>query len=457
MPRGAALTLAVADKEGQRKISLFPGDAAVPESEWSVDATRVKNALDELRVKLQQIHDTAGDDLDLDDSRSAKTVDKLLKFSRRVGYGLFHLWPGQLYQAAERHAPGAFNAEVAARVVEVTAPAGFSYPFELIKWRDLPDDWQAPPADRMGLPHEWWDLPVDQRNDPAVRIRALLGMSAIVRRGFGIPVQAADPAASPNEPARPKSVPAYLRNDAGRIENEPVLPMTVFCDPSLTASAREIKYFDDVKPLVDVYGPWPAEVPFTEEAAARYIMNPGVGFNHDTREPVPAMLHLACHCDTTGDIANLHYLRLGGTFGDVTLGDLQDQLMSKEGAEATVQRPLVFLNACGTSVPQLADRTSFTTFLLEEGFRGVLGTFCDISDVVAAHFAVVFYAALLDGKTVGEAMYEARWHLMDVHGNPLGLFYTFYGNVDLKLAAPPVGGVKPACEVSAARRSLAGS
>jgi hypothetical protein len=450
MPKGAALTLAVADKESQRKIGLFPGDATIPDPEWSVDATRVKDALDELRPTLQQIHDCAGNELDLNDSRSAKTVDKLLKFSRSVGFGLFHLWPGQLYQAAERHAPGAFNAEVTARVVEVTAPAGFSYPFELIKWRDLPGDWQAPPTERMGLPHEWWDLPVDQRNDPAVRIRALLGMSAIVRRGFSIPAEAADPAASANEPARPESVPAYLRSDPGRIENEPPLPMTVFCDPSLTASTKEIRYLQKAEQFVKLYEPWPTEGPFAEEAAARYIMNPGVGFDHKPREPVAAMLHLACHCDTTGAAANLHYLRLGEPYGDVTLGALKGQLQSEAVAKATVQRPLVFLNACGTSVPQPADRTSFTTFLLDEGFRGVLGTFCDISDVVAGHFAVVFYEALLNGKTVGEAMYEARWHLMDVHGNPLGLFYTFYGNVDLKWATPQIGKVKPACEVSTA-------
>ena len=114
-------------------------------------------------------------------------------------------------------------------------------------------------------------------------------------------------------------------------------------------------------------------------------------------------------------------------------------------ADATGERPMVFLNACGTDVPQLADRSSFTTFLLKRGFRGVLGTVCDIYDSVAAHFAVVFFEALLNGMTVGEAMYEARWHLMDKHGNPMGLFYTFHGNVNLQLSRPIVGGVASAC------------
>jgi hypothetical protein len=451
MPTGAALRLTLADKKDQRKIGLFAGDATIPESEWAIDATEVKDALDELRDTLQEIHDTAGNQLNLDYSLSDETVDKLLEFSKSVGFGLFQRWPGQLYQAAERHAPGAFTASVATRVVEVTAPAGFSYPFELIKWRDLPDDRQVPPKERTGLPHEWWDLPENLHKDPAVRARALLGMSAIVRRGFSIS-EVADPDAPANEPAPSENDPASPGNDPARIENEPALPMTVFCDPSLTASIKEVKYLEAAKELVDLYGPWPTKGEFAQQAAARYIMNPNVGFDQNPRDPVVAVLHLACHCDTTGAAANRHYLRLGGPYGEVMLRDLKGQLMSEEGAKVTVQRPLVFLNACGTAVPQPVDRSSFTTFLLGKGFRGVLGTLCDISDVVAAHFAMVFYEALLNGKTVGEAMYEARWHLMDKHGNPLGLFYTFYGNVDLKLAAPRIGGVTSACTIRAARR-----
>jgi CHAT domain len=452
MPEGAALRLAVVEKEDQRRIGLFAGGATIPEPEWSVDPTQVKDALDELRDTLQEIHDVAGDELNLDYSLSAKTVDRLLEFSDSVGFGLFRGWPGQLYQAAERHAPGALTASVAARVVEVTAPAGFSYPFELIKWRDLPYDRHVPPKERTDLPHEWWDLPEVLRNDPAVRARALLGMSAIVRCGFSTPAEAADPAAPEKELVLPDNALAPPGNDLVRINNEPALPMTVLCDPSLTASTKEIKYLEDAKEVVTLYGPWPKRGPFAQHAAARYIMNPSVGFDQNPRDPVAAVLHLACHCDTTGAAANRHYLTLGGPYGDVKLRDLKGQLMSEEGAKVTVQRPLVFLNACGTAVPQPVDRSSFTTFLLGHGFRGVLGTLCDISDVVAAHFAMVFYEALLNGKTVGEAMYEARWHLMDKHGNPLGLFYTFYGNVDLKLAPPRIGEITPACTLRAARR-----
>ena len=96
----------------------------------------------------------------------------------------------------------------------------------------------------------------------------------------------------------------------------------------------------------------------------------------------------------------------------------------------------------------MADRSSFTKFLLRKKFLGVLGTLCDISNTVAAHFAMVFYEALLSGKTVGEAMHEARWHLIDRHRNPLGLLYTFYGNVDLKVSRSRDGEVRPGIPAS---------
>jgi hypothetical protein len=158
------------------------------------------------------------------------------------------------------------------------------------------------------------------------------------------------------------------------------------------------------------------------------------------------VIHLSCHSNTKGDIENLHYVNVGGPNGKIYLGDLKKQLRTPEGISAETPRPFVFLNACGSSVPQLAEHASFAEFMLKEQFRGVLGTMCDISDVVAAHFAAVFYEALLGGKTVGEAMHEARWHLMARHRNPLGLLYTFHGNVDLKVTCSRAGDLPPACE-----------
>jgi hypothetical protein len=443
------------------ELSLEPpaiGSHNVP-TKWQVGPNLVNDVLEDLRDTLKDIHDVAGNELNLDYSVSDRTVDKLLDLAYDVGYPLFREWPGNFYAAAEECAPGAFHASVAPRIVEVTAPPGFAYPFELLKWRDLPASWEAR-SDGPGTgPHEWWDLPEEARDDPAVRIRSLLGMSAIVRRGFTATAGAARPAMPGAAPAAlgadtapPEDDPLPPRNDPGPLDNDPVLPMTIFCNPELIASEKEIKYLKRAEKLIDLYGPWPEKGELAEMAAARYLMNPSTGFDGNPRDPVVTVLHLACHSNTTATAPNRHFLRLGGLYGDVPLRDLRRQLMTKEGAAARVRRPLVFLNACATAVPEPADRSSFTSFLLENGFRGVLGTLCDISDVVAAHFSVMFYEALLNGMTVGEAMYEARWHLMDKHRNPLGLFYTFYGNVDLRLSRSHKGEMGAACTLPPAKR-----
>ena len=270
------------------------------------------------------------------------------------------------------------------------------------------------------------------------------------------------PSSGAGSPARPTGAPGHAwsgpapagngpappGNDLATIDNDPKLAMTVFCNRQLAASQREIEYLKKAKPFIDLYGPWPEEGEFAEMGAALYIMNPSIGLKKDSRDPVATVLHLACHSSTAAG----HALRLGGPFGDVSLSHLIAAAMTQQVTKVRVRRPLVFLNACATAAPRVADRSSFTTFLLDRGFRGVLGTLCDISDVVAAHFAVVFYEALLNGRTVGEAMYDARWHLMDKHRNPLGLFYTFYGDVDLKLSRSHQSATRAACEIRAARR-----
>jgi hypothetical protein len=446
MPEGAALRLAIAGKGSKRSLELDPIGGNSPRKGWPVVAGQVKEVLQGMRGALHKIHNVAGNQLNLDGSLSGKTVDKLMEFANDVGYGLFKYWPGELYTAAADRAPGAFSANADPRIVEVMAPPGFVYPFELVKWRDMPNRWEDPPAEQVK--HEWWNMSQEARDDPAVRARALLGMSAIVRRGFSGTTNGVPPDTSESGPALAGNGPAPPGYDPATIDNDPKLPMTVFCNPQLTYSQKEIKYLKDAESLINLYGPWPEEGKLAEMAAARYIMNPSIGFDKQPRDPVVTVLHLACHSSTAAEQA----LRLGGEYGDVSLSNLRAVLMTKEGANARARRPLVFLNACATAVPRVADRSSFTSFLLDQGFRGVLGTLCDISDVVAAHFAVVFYEALLNGRTVGQAMYDARWHLMDKHRNPLGLLYTFYGNVDLKLSRSHQSGIDAACTIRAARR-----
>ena len=151
MPRAAALRLDVKDKAGTLTLDLYVGDSNTRLMGWTVATTDVNDVIDELRITLEGILSGAGDQLDLDEQRSADTVDKLLHLSDRVGQGLFQVLPGDFYQATRTMLTGPSARKVHPRVVEVTAPPRFSYPFELLKWRDVPTLWQDP-RDEPGDP-----------------------------------------------------------------------------------------------------------------------------------------------------------------------------------------------------------------------------------------------------------------------------------------------------------------
>jgi hypothetical protein len=85
-------------------------------------------------------------------------------------------------------------------------------------------------------------------------------------------------------------------------------------------------------------------------------------------------------------------------------------------------RPLVFLNACESGREMMADgEVSYTTseteglassFILG-GALGIIGTMWPIFDEGAAEFGSNFYENLLAGKTLGEAVRQARLHVKE--------------------------------------------
>jgi hypothetical protein len=371
---------------------------------WTIDLnpSAVASLIEELAEALGEIHDLAGNALNVPEGKSAQAVDRLLYFAKTVAYGLFGEHPGPLYRAAGTRAIGALNPDRPPRVIEVKSPQRFFFPFELLRWQDDPEG---------GLPGE-----------PAIRARLILGMSALIRRQVCETPEAQGP----------------LPNGSG-------LPVTVFQHPGLPAARAEVDYLKASGDLVNVYGSWPVDRALAQMAAVQHIIDSTVPMDSQPWTGPATVLHLACHCVTTGANDRHRYVNVGGDNGCVTLSELKNEVAGKASANV---RPLVFLNACRSAAPQAVDRGAFAEFMLAVRFRGVVGTLFDISDVVAAHFARVFYQALLSGRTVGEAMYDARWHLMEVHGNPLGLLYSFHGNVDLTVSDPHAGQVEPACKES---------
>lgn len=415
MPDAALLIFRLEGPAADRRLTITPV-AAVSEPEAVLGLAKpiwegpvggeqdVQDLLDGFRDSLEEIHRLAGTALNLSPANSSRTVDRLLLLANDVGYALFRGLPGGLYNEARRLFPNALDPGEPPRIVEVIGPKEFTFPFELLQWQDVTAHDSAPDG----------------------RIRALLGMSAIVAQRF----EGIDHGAG-----------------WGRLRNMEGLPISVFRHRGLEASAQEIAYLkEEIAPhLVHVYGPWPGDELLAPQAAVRHLLDTNMGIDGVERGRLAEVVHLACHCLTLG-VPSKHYINIGGgEHGRVTIQDLTRGVMQRLGLNAPTPRPLIFINACASADPKMNHRSSFARFFLEQGAYGVLGTLCDISDKVASHFARVFYQHLLEGCTIGEAMYEARSHLMQVHGNPLGLLYTFFGNPDLKLARPHPGELAVAC------------
>ncbi len=103
-------------------------------------------------------------------------------------------------------------------------------------------------------------------------------------------------------------------------------------------------------------------------------------------------------------------------------------------------RPLVFLNACSSGVSKRSDGSDAEEFGLDSvglasafvvgGALGTLSTLWPVHDAVALAFSVVFYESVLSGRTVGEAVLDAKratkgadpskvnWAAFAYYGNP---------------------------------------
>lgn len=244
----------------------------------------------------------------------------------------------------------------------------------------------------------------------------------------------------------------------GLINASPRLCVSLLCNETLRTAAEEVDYLERNKSIVDTYGPWPQNKDLAQYAAIDHLLDSKNGLFGVSRDAWVDLLHLACHTNTTG-LVNDHYLNVGGgEYGRIRLGDLK-QRRAQNLSTPRIPRPLVFLNACASAEVQADDRATFTKFFLDNEYLGVLGTLCDISGPVAAHFANVFYEHLLrrvpaDKVTsVGQAMYKARRHLLEVHRNPMGLLYSYYGNPDLRVEPGHDGDLAPACECRSADES----
>jgi len=230
--------------------------------------------------------------------------------------------------------------------------------------------------------------------------------------------------------------------------NRPKLPIKFFYDANLPGAVTEREFFASMADFIEMDGPWP-DLPGggvnQRNIASKLgtaLWRFGQRFDGSSREPTDQVHHFSCHCRTESELAADYALSFGtqklGPF-EVSLHELKAALRNVRGASPRLPgapaRPIIFINACGTSA---GSPKGLPTFLqtFSESHRAMIGTETKIPDIVAAAICEKFYIGLLGGLSVGRSLHDARWHLVDFHRNPLGILYTLHGDPGLRVSHP---------------------
>ncbi|WP_207690529.1 CHAT domain-containing protein [Desulfonema limicola] len=162
------------------------------------------------------------------------------------------------------------------------------------------------------------------------------------------------------------------------------------------------------------------------------------------------MIHFACHCkqepkDDSDNILLLSWVKCASHITDKCINGnvpsirLSPRTFLNKRGTFSVQKPLVFLNAC-KSTGEIDDVT--LDFNLPGKFvnceaAAVIATICPVPDLFASAFANRFYELFLnDGIEIGEALRLTRLHFWEVYNNPLGLVYGLYSSPFYRVAIP---------------------
>jgi hypothetical protein len=136
-------------------------------------------------------------------------------------------------------------------------------------------------------------------------------------------------------------------------------------------------------------------------------------------------LHFICHGEHNFTNAEHSELILQG-------GDLRPFNINGPYTRCGNCNSFVFLNACETGQISYA-LTGFggwaDAFVRRSNSCGFIGSMWEAEDELAYQFAVAFYANLLKGKKIGEAVRLARLHIKQIAPNdPTWLTYTLFAN-----------------------------
>jgi len=158
-------------------------------------------------------------------------------------------------------------------------------------------------------------------------------------------------------------------------------------------------------------------------AGDRGYIREKVRLQHEMRNELFGLLHVAAHDrDGLGTIS----LAARQKFSPSDLNEF-----AEAGGRWSGQRPLVFVNACGTagSRQRFTQFTSWAQSFFEAGAGGFIGSMWDVRSATASAFAQRFYQAIyIDGLSFSKALHQAREHSRSRGSDPTWLAYAAHGD-----------------------------
>jgi len=168
-------------------------------------------------------------------------------------------------------------------------------------------------------------------------VRSFLGFSMIIKRTL---------------PDHPLASDLKLRSPAQG------LPIKFFWYEPLQGARSEHDFFVAERGAIDMDGPWPVgdlSKPAVIDQLSRHLFDPGWTLDGHPRTIPDQIHHFACHCDTSATSSRDYAIMLSrgeSTSYRIRLSDLVKSVSQLIGTNPPVQvsLPLIFMNACGSSV-----------------------------------------------------------------------------------------------------------
>lgn len=136
------------------------------------------------------------------------------------------------------------------------------------------------------------------------------------------------------------------------------------------------------------------------------------------------LLHFACH--------NAFHPETGGSSVSMNGGKFVPSHLNTAVTRRSLenQHPLIFMNACRSAgaIPEYTQMMGWAQQFMAAGAGAFVGTLWAVRSDTASAFASLFYRALSEGQSLGEATRFARMSTSGLKDDPTWLAYTVYGD-----------------------------